>query len=175
MKHKILIFLILTIFTSCNDSLPESQLEDLVANEPMELELVCKKFLSKGSIQNIAIPRIKDSNKCNSINNWILCGGQWESWNETGDNKIYLPNIEEVLKSEKIEQAEYNYYVQFLQKSNLESILRVYQCDNCVDLESSVTGLRYSNNKKYLLKEDFEYLSVKRINDNWFVYTRDWN
>jgi len=174
MKNKVLLLLII-LCTSCNNYSTMSEMKKMVLNNSSILENTCNKFLADSSIRSISIYKCYDSVLCESINSWSRCDKGWETWNKEREEQVTLPTKAAVLKFEHIAPEDYNYFKRFLKERNLTSIGRVYNCKNCVDLESSLAGVRYSINPQYVLREDYEYLTVDRVNPHWFVYYRDWN
>lgn len=173
---KPLLVSIIFLLVSCTNSLSRSELKSVLENDSIEIKSVCLDFLSNPNLDNINIARLKDSSLCESINAWHSCeNNKWNKMDIKNNRTLYLKSKEDVLKNEKITLKEYNYFKDFLVRKNLQIIKKVYQCDNCIDLESDVNGLRFSTEKNYLLNEDFEYLKVEKINDNFLSYTRDWN
>lgn len=174
MKKFLILFTFL--FLSCSNSLSRSELETILDNDSTEIKNVCFKFLSNPSFKEIRISKVKDSKPCDeSINSWFGCENQWQKMEIENDRTIYLNSKAEVLLAEKINLKDYEYFANFLLNHNLQSIGKSYCCNDCVDLESGLNGLRFSTNKNYKLKEDFEYITVEMINSNWSVYSRDWN
>jgi hypothetical protein len=170
-----LIAVIILFCSSCGDSSSIDRLRDLVKNNSPELTTICNHFLVDNTVRNISIAKSFDINKCEALNSWSYCGGKWETWDSKKDKEIYLYFKKDVLKHENINICSYNKFVNFLQKNKIESISKVYNCNRCIDFETALDGLRYSVDSKYILKEDDEYLWVKRINGNWHFYHRDWN
>jgi hypothetical protein len=172
------IFLILStfLFLSCSSSLSRSDLETILENDSIELKNVCAKFLSNSNIQEIRISKVKGSHPCDeAINSWYGCESQWQKMDIENNRTMYLDSKAEVLSTEKINSKDYIYFANFLMRHNIQTIAKSYGRGDCVDLESGLNGLRFSTNKNYQLKKDFEYLIIEKINSNWSVYSRDWN
>jgi hypothetical protein len=175
MKRLFIIILCL-ILNSCYEGTSSSELFELYNRKQNELENVCTKFLNDTSIDWICIASSFDSSKCESINKWTRCNfKKWESFDEKEQKTIYLLSKEDVLKHENISVEDYNFYFNFLKTNKLWKIMKVYKCDNCIDLEGGLNGLRFSKDKNYQFKEDFEYQKVEKLNENWYTYSRDWN
>jgi len=162
-------------FASCSGPSSIDRLGDLAKNNSPELLAICNHFLADSAIRYISIARTLDKYKCEAINSWSYCGGKWETWDSKKNEKIYLYSKKDVLKHENISLESYNKFTNFLQKNKIESIAKVYNCNYCVDFEVALDGIRYSVDSKYILKENYEYLWVKRISENWHFYHRDWN
>lgn len=141
-------------------------------------ESIAQDFLRQERIDWISIYSDYDNSLCQSINGWSNCPSQskkWESWDDSLKIKIYLNSRDEVLEKSDITVEDYEFYFDFLKKHNLGQISSVFDCEDCVEFESMLNGLRYVADKEKVLQEDDEYLEVERVNDNWFVYSRDWN
>jgi len=167
------------LFISCQGGLSTSNLEALLDKNENQLKEVAHQFLKHKEIEWIIINNNLDSSNCQSVNEWSNCptmDSKWKTWSDSLQNDIYLNSITEVLKYENIDSGTYNYFHDFLKYHDLLSISRGYfECENCVEFESYRSGLRYYTVQPNDLEENYEYLYVKRINANWFVYTRDWN
>ena len=167
------------LFVSCHGGLSTSNLETLLDKNENQLKDVANQFLKHKEIDCIIINNNLDSNNCQSINEWSNCpsiDSKWKTWSDSLKSDIYLNSITEVLNHENIDSSTYNYFHNFLEYHKLHSISHGYfECENCVEFESHCSGLRYYSVQPNDLKEDYEYLYVKRINANWFVYTRDGN
>lgn len=151
-------------------------LEELAANDNKELTNVASQLLKQKQIKSLTIFADYDSTKCQSINSWRNCpsvSNKWETWSDSLQTKIYLNSRLDVLRYEHIDVKTFNYFHDFLQKEELTTAI-IYQ-SNFVEFESYTNGLRYYPFRPNQLKENFEYLYVKRLNENWFVYRRDWN
>jgi hypothetical protein len=177
-KSMRLIFMITAIILCSCGGLGTDELKIELGNNKAVFESIAQSFLKQKNIEWISIYSHYDSSSCQSINRWSNCpsqGRKWESWDDSLKVKIYLNSMDEVLEKNNIKPADYEFYFGFLIKHNLGQISRVFDCGNCVEFESKLNGLRYVTNKGELLKEDDEYLKVERVDDNWFVYARDWN
>ena len=170
----ILTFLTVTFF-SCGFGLKKRELKSLVDSNKDSLQIFCNDFLKQSEIRNICIAASYDKNQCDVVNSWCLRFKNWETWSEEKKSTIYLKTLDEVLADQKISKTTYNNYSDFLKRHNLKSISKVWNCETCVDLEYDLDGLRYSQDNKYQLKQDNEYLSVEQINPHWTFYHRDWN
>jgi len=177
MKYLNFIFFFI-IFTSCN-SLSTRKLEKLLHKNETELKEVANRFLNQNAIEYISIGTEYDSAVCQSVNRWLNCPSQgptWHKYSPTIKGQMYVNSIDEVLQQENIDSKSFYYFHDFLRRNKLESISRGYfPCKNCVEFGSFLTGLRYYTVRPNDLKENHEYLYVKRINENWFVFKRDWN
>lgn len=168
----ILTFISLIIF-SCESK--KNELKSLADSNKDSLHVFCDNFLKQSEIRNICIASSYDKNQCDAVNSWGLCFNNWQTWDEQKKSNIYLATLDEVLANQKINKTTYNNYADFLKRNNLKSISKVWDCPTCVDLEYDLDGLRYSQDNKYRLKQDEEYLTVEQINTNWTFYHRDWN
>ena len=166
------------IFNSCN-GLSTRELKNLLHKNEKELVIVANRFLNQKAIVQISMATEYDSKCCQSINFWSNCpaqGSTWHKWSATLKSVIYVNSIDEILEQENIDSESFYYFHDFLLRNKLESISRGYfPCENCVEFGSFRSGLRYYTVKPNDLKENHEYLYVKRINENWFVFKRDWN
>ena len=171
------IFIILLLITgSCSTG--TSRLKLLVREHETELNEIAKRFLIQDKIQWMDISTEYDSLKSQSVNRWsssFIQGFKWRTWSDSLNDFIYLNNINEVLKKEKIDRNEYDYFHDKLKLFGLQSITNGFlPCNGCVEFEINLKGLRF-----YLLSGDLnvndEYLWVEKINAHWFVYKRDWN
>ena len=166
------------LFFSCG-GLSTSNLETILDENKKELADVANQFLKHKEIKQLTIATDYDSTKCQSINAWLNCptvGKKWKTWNDSLQTNIYLNSRFEVLKHENIEIATYDFFCKFLRNQEFTHISRGYfACGNCVEFESFNNGLRFYTSSPNELKKNYEYLYVKRLDANWFVYTRDWN
>lgn len=163
------------LLVSCNNFSSQGEMEKIIVMDSNNLESTCHKFLADSSIRSISVYNLYDSTLCESINSWSHCDKGWTTWDYRQEKEINLMSKAEVLKAESISPSQYEYFTKFLRAKNLTSISRVYNCDSCVDLESGLMGIRYASNSHHILKEDDEFLIVKKINTHWFMYHRDWN
>jgi hypothetical protein len=171
----VIVFLI--AFCSC-DGVSRNDLKAQLKKNKDGFEAIAQKFLKQKSIKWISIYADYDNNLCQSINDWSNCPShskKWESWDDSLKTEIYLSTRDEVLKRCNIKSEDYKYYFDFLKKHDLGQISIVFDCYGCVEFESKLNGLRYVADKETLLREDDEYLTVERVENNWFVYSRDWN
>lgn len=153
----------------------KNELKTLADSNKDDLRRFCDDFLKQSEIRNICIASSYDKNQCDAINSWVLCSKKWKTWSEQKTSFNFLNNLDEVLTDQKIDKVKYVRFADMLKKYNLKAIKKVFDCQTCVDLEYDVDGLRYSQNNKYTLKEDHEYLVVEKLNPNWTFYHRDWN
>ncbi len=168
------------LFYSCGGGLNTRDLEAKANINKSELTHVANEFLKDKEIKYLIIASDYDSTRCQSINGWFNCpksGQKWETWSDSLQTNIYLNSRLEVLKHEHIDTRTFNLFRTFLRSQELTKISRCYHfaCEDCVEFESYTNGLRFDKVQPNELKEDYEYLHVKRIDKNWFVYTRDWN
>ena len=173
-----LTFMITAIILCSCGGVGTNELKTELGKNKAVFESIAQNFLKQKNIEWISIYSHYDKSSCQSINRWFNCpsqGRKWESWNDSLKVKIYLNSMDEVLEKNNIKPADYEFYFDFLRKHNLGQISRVLDCENCVEFESKLNGLRYVTNKYEHLNEDHEYLKVERVDDNWFVYARDWN
>lgn len=135
-------------------------------------------FLNQNEIRNMGI-KYGLGNHLKIINN---CSYRLDKENKIkfeclegkypNESFVYFDNIDEVLKYQKIEMDTYLKTYNFLKKYGMDGIGKD---DKVVDIESGLNGLRYYIDKNQAFSEDDEYIYVKKINDNWYVFTRDWN
>ena len=122
-------------------------------------ESTAQDFLKQERIQWISIYSDYDNSLCQSINGWSNCPSQskkWESWDDSLKIKIFLNSRDEVLEKVNIKVENYEFYFDFLKTRDLGQISRVFDCENCVEFEAMLNGLRYVANKENLLQEDNE-------------------
>ncbi|MEP4534750.1 MAG: hypothetical protein ABJ004_16785 [Cyclobacteriaceae bacterium] len=161
MQRTLILLLLTFIIFSCNK---ESEVaEQMLANKE-GYERIASRFLNQDYIKWISIAHEYDEYGCHTVNDWSNCPG-------TGTNG---GTFEQGLRRNNIEINEYRLYHNFLLNQKLTNIKKAYGCDSCVELEFKTFGLRYSN-EPHELTEDHEYLSVNKIDDKWYSYTRDWN
>ena len=171
------VIVILIGFCSC-DSMSRTDLKTQLNRNKGGFEAIAQRFLAQKSIKWISIYTDYDSSLCQSINEWSNCPSlnkKWESWDDSLKTKIYLDTRDEVLNKCSINGDDYRYYFDFLKSQGLGQISVVYDCYGCVEFESKLNGLRYVTDNENVLSEDEEYLTVERLEDNWYVYSRDWN
>lgn len=161
MHRNFILLLLAFLFFSCNK---ESELVDKLQANKEGYESIALRFLNQDNIKWISIYHEYDEYGCHTVNDWSKCPS-------TGSNG---GTFEQGLKRNNIEIDEYRLYHKFLLKQKLTGIQKAYGCDSCIELEFKTFGLRYSN-KPHQLTEDHEYLSVTKIDDKWYSYTRDWN
>ena len=145
---------------------------EFVRNEE-SFNLVANDFLNQQEIKNLSIKGWEIVNKCSrhsdeGENAPFKC----LKGNYPNEEEYLLSNLEEVLLDQKITKSNYLTFLDFLKKYKFDGIGKD---DKTVDIESGLNGLRYYANKDNVFTVDEEYIYVKRINDNWYVYTRDWN
>lgn len=177
MRSTINVIVILLVYCSC-DSLSRSDLKTQLNRNKAGFETVVQKFLAQKKIKWITIYTNYDSGLCQAVNEWSNCPSlnkKWESWDDLLKTNIYLDTRGEVLNKCGISDEDYRYYFDFLKSQGLGEISIVHDCYGCVEFESKLNGLRYVTDKENILSEDDEYLTVERIEENWFVYSRDWN
>lgn len=168
----IIISVLIVLITACNKGLNIRNLESLVIRKQTQLEIVANEFLIQTEIEYIHLA--SDSLCCQSINGWIYCPDDsvWKS----GKDSTVLYTLHDVLIHDKINFRTFNYFHDFLLANGLYSISHgFFPCNNCVEFESVLNGIRYYKYFPNDLKQDDEYLYVNRINKHWFAYRRDWN
>ena len=118
-----------------------------------------------------------DPSLCEHVNTWRRCrrSGPWEMWDIQAEKHIFLDSLPDVLKRERISVRTYTYFDRFLRDNNLRGISGNVETDSSVDFTAGLDGLRYTRDTSYHLKQDHEYLYVKRLSPHWHVYSRDWN
>ncbi len=88
---------------------------------------------------------------------------------------INFSNIDAVLEHEHISKDEYEYYINFMKKYKFSGVGKNND-EKSVELEDKLKGLRYYEQKNSTgFTENNEYLFIKKINEHWFYYVRDWN
>ena len=178
-KIKLLHFSIFTLlFYSCG-GLSTRDLEAVQSINKKELTDVANQFLKHKEITQLTIASDYDSSLCQSINKWINCPKYDKNWKTRSDSlqkDIYLNSRLEVLRYERIDTTTFSYFHSFLKSRGLTNISRGYlPCKDCVEFEALRHGLRFYKFQPNILNENYEYIYVKRLDSNWFVYTRDWN
>ena len=183
-KHKIYFFLLLALalFTGCDHN--TSSLKNTYKRRHTSFDLVAGRFLGEPALHRIRI--VSDdynSGGWNSINHWSYRPGTDEKWWNLDTNtgqRIYLNSLEEVLRHEGISKETHTFYTNFLKEHRLSSISKV--APENLEIEAVGVGLRYIRKKVPLapgvsaeFKEGKEYLKIEKINDQWYVYYRDWN
>ncbi|MBD2704274.1 hypothetical protein IC229_26760 [Spirosoma sp. BT702] len=170
MKLRFLICLLLIGFTSCSDS--SEQLTSLYQAQSADLERIANQLINEKHVRGLTL-----GNPCEMINGWRRCqpSAPWENWDIQKKRKVYQPSLSAVLAHEKISLATYAGYSNFLKMNSLTSIDRAAECDECVTFEKDLHGLFYTRTTTFQLRQDHEYLSVKKLDAHWYVYTRDWN
>lgn len=168
----------LYIFLSSRPNL--KKVENLYWENEKEFTEFANYFLWQKEIRNI-FNNIDDDKSCNIINHWSLCPKKWNRWGSyTWEIKkgvfqrIYLNNLEEVLLEEDIARNNYDKTLLFMKKYWLDWLGKD---DSSIELDMLIwlVNLRYYAKKNVIFKEDHEYIYVKKINDNWFVFVTDWN
>ncbi len=145
-----------------------------------EFNELSEKFLNQREIKNLQIS-VGFLNSWESVNNCSRypekSDTQWKctigTYPETSD--VYLKNIDEVLKYQKIQKEDYLFYVNFLKKYHFDGIGKD---DNkrYVELSDKLSGLRYYEQENIGdFNSDNNYQSVKKINSHWFSFATDWN
>ena len=167
-------FLFCLFLAGCTSS---EKMEKLYMDNEKSFNDFVIEFNKQNQVNNIVIS--VNNKTCQIINSWGRCPTTETKWSkETGKveggvyEKTYLNTIEEVLDSEMISKDKYEKISQFLKKHNLTALGK----DNDqIEFEDGLTGLRYYSSLNNEFLEDEEFLMVKKINDNWYVYARDWN
>ena len=142
-----------------------------------EYNEMAQKFLTQDHIRNIA-----SNANSHIINN---CGnhpdshsnGEWSCTKGDYPNQtiVKLKDKAEVLDYLDVPEEQYSYYSDFLHKHHLDGLGKDEK-ERYVELEDGLEGLRYYEKVDATTFEpDNEYLSVKKVDDHWFTYTRDWN
>ncbi|OHA58444.1 MAG: hypothetical protein A2571_01540 [Candidatus Vogelbacteria bacterium RIFOXYD1_FULL_44_32] len=138
------------------------------------------KFLNQNSIKNIqtSVGFFSTTESINSCSRYPEEGDTpWTCSEGEYPNivSINLASINAVLEHEHIPNEEYQYFVDFMERYKFNGVGKNNN-DRSVEIEDKLKGLRYyeqQNSSK--LTENNEYLFVKKINEHWFYYVRDWN
>ncbi len=138
---------------------------------------IAEKFLMQDKIKNIAfnvnseiINNCGDNPEYHINEEWSCTEGDYPNY-----TNVKLKNKDAVLSYLKISKEEYSYYADFLKKYHLTGIGKDKD-KRLVEIEDKLEGLRYyqqDNSEDFVI--DNEYLSVKKIDNHWFSYNRDWN
>ncbi|GAB3715440.1 hypothetical protein GCM10027592_56010 [Spirosoma flavus] len=170
MQLRIRIGLFLIGVASCTNS--SEQLTNLQQSQAVDLERIANQLINEKNFRGLTL-----GNPCEMINGWRRCqpSAPWENWDIQKKHKIFLPSLTAVLAHEKISLATYAGYVNFLKMHSLTSIDRAAECVDCVTFEKDLHGLFYTRTTTFQLHQDHDYLSVKKLDAHWYVYTRDWN
>jgi hypothetical protein len=134
---------------------------------------VAQRFLNQDKIKNIAFTATSQAiNRCssNQFGNWACATGDYSVHSD-----IALIDTDAVLGYLGIPKSEYQYFAGFAKKYGLEGLGKDNE-ERFVEIEAKLDGLRYYGEDDAVdFVKDSEYLSVKKIDQHWFSYYRDWN
>ena len=140
---------------------------------------VMKKFLVQDKLKNIAFNINYDiiNNCSNHPDDYVDMHEIWvcDLGNYPNETEIKLENREAVLRYLEIPKEEYLYFANFMQKYHLDGIGKDEE-KRYVEITDSLKGLRYyeeENSNDFVTNR--EYLSVKKIDNHWFIFSTDWN
>lgn len=188
-KTKMLKYLLIASILSLIFLWGPSQLRHDYLTDSEEFQNIALSFLSDKTIHHISIA--KYHNAWNNINKWSFrpnTDEKWWRWDSGRSEKVFLNSLEEVLQHENISRETYEKYAAFIKKHSISSISN--QTATILHMKRGTTGLRFMKNgykaaqKEYEthyqnLQSEFkvgrEYLSIEKINDQWYLYNRDSN
>jgi hypothetical protein len=159
-------------------------LERVYLEHSAEFNQIANDFMESkdaGTISGLRINVDNDNSTCEFVGDCRKCPDDinWEcSMPKYPQQKVEISSFQEVLERQSFTEDEYNKYANFLRKYHLNSItIHSVAQDHPGMLEFSymLMGLRYESDSNYGLVEDNEYQYVKKLNDHWYVYGRDWN
>lgn len=153
-------------------------MEDKFSTQKNELEGLRKDIQSQTSVKYLLIKSVNDSARVTAINGWFHKeNNQWEKWDRYEGVTKFKYSFEDVLSYEDINQEGYVKLVKGMLNLGIEVIMvgDEYYCPGCIELETGRAGLRYYQSNDASFEPDDEYISVRKVSSNWYVYQRDWN